>query len=259
MRADMGKVLVERPRLRGCRYSPDPETGYRKRVEKILAAGDTPPAREGMKRPYGSNRKYFNEHLGPLRRFLESNVGRPWDKVYSEICQFVDRGNVVQKHILTHLFDYVVTNVVLIDGEPCRGKAHCGHSYGQPLRTALRYHLWYVCPKSGLLKRTEYQSHKRKHRPKPRPGPKPPAYIWVGDRAQVRWIDNGWELVGVEPLPATGRGAIRRVDPVLNKPVGDLTAGILRGTYGRVVYAVSRRRLARKELKDYPIPMEWWG
>ena len=70
--------------------------------------------------------KFFNEHLSPLRRFLDSNVGRPWDKVYSEICRHVDRGNVVQKHILTHLFDYVVVDTVLIDGEPCRGQLRTG-------------------------------------------------------------------------------------------------------------------------------------
>src|SRR5690242_5662034 len=100
MRADMGKVLVERPRLGGWRGASRPGKGYVKRLKKSLDAGDSPPAREGIKSRYGHNTKFFNEHLGPLRRFLNSNVGRPWDKVYSEICKHVDRGNVVQKHIL---------------------------------------------------------------------------------------------------------------------------------------------------------------
>ena len=97
-----------------------PGKGYAKRVHKCLDAGDSPPAREGMKHCHGHGTKHFNEHLAPLRRFLESNVGRPWNKVYSEICQYVDRGNVVQKHILTHLFEYVAVHTILIDGEPCR-------------------------------------------------------------------------------------------------------------------------------------------
>ena len=25
-------------------------------------------------------------HLGPLKRFLRSRVGRPWDTVFSEVC-----------------------------------------------------------------------------------------------------------------------------------------------------------------------------
>ncbi len=100
MRADMGKVLVERPRFGSRGGRPK---GYKKAVTRGLAAGGG-PTREGMKRPHGHSLKQFNEHLGPLRRFLDANVGRPWDTVYSEICAHVDLGNVVQKHILTHLF-----------------------------------------------------------------------------------------------------------------------------------------------------------
>src|SRR5687767_836238 len=112
MREDMGKVLVERPRL-GRKRAKWSKKGYRTRERNELRTGDT-TRREGIK-ARGGDTKEFNEHLGPLRRFLDANVGRPWDKVYSEICQHIDRGNVVQKHVLTHLFDYVVTTVVLID------------------------------------------------------------------------------------------------------------------------------------------------
>src|SRR5438045_7109980 len=92
MRADMGKVLVERPRLGRRRAERWPGKGYRKRLKKYADAGASPPPREGMKDSYSFGTKSFNEHLGPLRRFLDSNVGRPWDKVYSEICKHVDRG-----------------------------------------------------------------------------------------------------------------------------------------------------------------------
>src|SRR5262245_48169807 len=165
MRADMGKVLVERPRLGRWRRASRPGKGYLKRVKKCLDSGESPPACEGIKRRYGHATKSFNEHLGPLRRFLDSNIGRPWDKVYSEISKHVDRGNVVQKPILTHLFDYVVTRTILIDGEPCRGKAGGGR-YGSPLRTSERRDQWYVCPKSGLLRKSRYVPRKRS-RPEP--------------------------------------------------------------------------------------------
>lgn len=39
--------------------------------------------------------KEFSDLLGPLRRFLLSRVGQPWDKVWSEICQVL-KGNGVQ-------------------------------------------------------------------------------------------------------------------------------------------------------------------
>src|SRR6187200_294248 len=104
MREDMGKVLVERPRLKRRSGDSSPGKGYRRQLQKAFQSDDSLPHREGIKRRY-SNRKVFNENLAPLRRFLQSNVGRPWDKVYAEICQHVDRGNVVQKHVITHLFD----------------------------------------------------------------------------------------------------------------------------------------------------------
>src|SRR5262247_4117913 len=86
MRDDMSKVVIERPRsghslpgyktrLRIRHY--DPEKDYEdlpKRVSgsrsKYVRAGET---------------KYFSDFLSPLRRFLRTNVGRPWDKVYSEM------------------------------------------------------------------------------------------------------------------------------------------------------------------------------
>src|SRR5262245_47249018 len=190
----MGKVLVERPRLKVCRYAPGPEKGYRKRIDRCYDDDGSPPRREGMKKRYGSNRKYFNEHLGPLRRFLNSNVGRPWDKVYSEICQHVDRGNVVQKHILTHLFQYVVTNVILIDGVPCRGEAYA-RLYGEPLRTSHSYHQWYVCPKSGLLRKSKYIPRKRK-----RSRPEPPRRVVLNKSQMCLFIRGQWELVTVAPI-----------------------------------------------------------
>src|SRR5438309_9686382 len=35
--------------------------------------------------PRRPGEKWLNENLAPLRRYLESNVGRPWSKVYAEI------------------------------------------------------------------------------------------------------------------------------------------------------------------------------
>jgi hypothetical protein len=248
MRADMGKVLVERPRLGGSRGESRPDKGYRKRLKKSLAAEDSPPRREGMKTPYSINRKFFNEHLAPLRRFLDSNVGRPWDKVHAEICKHVDRGNVVQKHILTHLFEYVVTNVILIDGQPCRGDG--GRRYGQSLRTSDRYHCWYVCPKSGLLRRSRYVPRKRKR-------PDPPRRVVLNKRQMCLFLGGQWELVTLAPLP--GLNEPNGYDVILKRRVGGYSGGEYEAArmYGSAYYAVARRPLSRKELLAMPIPVEW--
>ena len=67
MRADMGKVLVERPRP-GSREGSRPRKGYRKRLQREFDSPDSPPARESMNARCGGTR-FFNEHLGPLRRY----------------------------------------------------------------------------------------------------------------------------------------------------------------------------------------------
>jgi hypothetical protein len=245
----MGKVLVERARCRNNSGDSRPGKGYKKRLRKGLAAEDSPPAREGIKARY-SNRKFFNEHLGPLRRFLDSNVGRPWDKVYAEICKHVDRGNVVQKHILTHLFEYVAVHTVLIDGQPCHGRDNGFHArHGDPLRTSLRRHQWYVCPKSGLLRKSRYV---------PRRALKPVAHRRVMlDKSRMCLRVNGqWELVTLAPVP--GPVEPRAYDVIRKRRVGGFgyDSGAVR-FYGEDVYAVSRRPLSRRELRELPVPAEW--
>jgi hypothetical protein len=252
MRADMGKVLVERPRLGRWRGASRPGKGYRDQLKKCLDAGDPPPQREGIKRRYGSGTKSFNEHLGPLRRFLEANIGRPWDKVYSEICQHVDRGNVVQKHILTHLFQYVTVHTVLIEGEPCRGKAHWGYRYGEPLRTSDRRNRWYVCPKSGLLRASRYV-------PRTRHRPESPRRVVLNKSQMCLFLSGQWELVTVAPLPGVySPDRARAYDVVLkhhmNRYGSDAEAARL---YDASAYATARRPLSRRELLALPIPIEW--
>jgi hypothetical protein len=251
MRADMAKVLVERPRL-GARLGP--VKGYRKRERKQLVDEDGGPVREAMQRRSGRT-KCFNEHLGPLRRFLDAQVGRPWNAVYSEICAHIDRGNVVQKHILTHLFEYVITTVVLIDGVPCHGE---GRQYGTPIRDSYRRYLWYVCPQSGLLKR----AHRRRrleaqNRRQAQVFPPPSAAIRINKSLRCIRFAHGWELVMVAPLPEKPYpGDMHAMDVVLNKSVLTVTAFEAERLYGSAVYAVSRRRLRKTELRQYPIPID---
>ena len=253
MRGDMGKVLVERPRLGRRRAERWPGKGYRKRLRKYALAGDSPPAREGMKDSYGRGTKHFNEHLGPLRRFLDANVGRPWDAVYSEICQHVDRGNVVQKHILTHLFDYVVVRTVLIDGEPCRGEPHWGYKYGEPLRTSARRNRWYVCPKSGLLRKSKHVPHDWRKKPEP------PRTVKLNNRQVC--VDRGdhWELITVALVAKVDRRDVPAYDAILQRHIDGKAGGEGETVedLGRSRYAVSRRVLTRRDLLALPIPVDW--
>ena len=255
MRDDMGKVLVERPRVR-CRFVRGRcGKGYAPRVRREMVSEDGSPCHEGTMRRYnGHGNKYFNEHLGPLRKFVESNVGRPWDKVYAEICQHVDRGNVVQKHILTHLFQYVAVDVELIDGEPYR-KARDRSAYrNRPLRGPNQ---WYVCPKSGLLKRAKVVSKlERKRR---RTAVEKPV-AWVSASQFVRRGPGGWELVTVKPWPDSPEFGVRdprpsAVDVLFNISVSTWDHDRLTRYYGKRVYAVAVRTLREVELDDLPVTL----
>ena len=250
MRADMAKVLVERPRP-GSRMGSMPGKGYRKRMNRAMAHPDGVPSHEGMTDRYNWTRG-FNENLAPLKRYVASQVGRPWDTVHSEICERINLGNVVQKHILTHLYDYVVTDVMMIDGRPCWGKPTWGNrTVGVPIEASRFRFQFYVCPKSGILKRVPT--------PRPQPkcrGPKPPPFVRVNDASQCRFINGQWELISLAPLPVLASLPPPR-DVILNKPATQVSAEEAINTYGAKVFAVTRRVLRKKERKNYPIPIEF--
>ena len=118
MRSDMAKVIVERPRIGSSMRGKS--KGYRRSLQRL--DHEKLPSKEGIKRRHLGHRKWLNEHLGPLRRYLDSQVGRPWNKVFSEICAHINRSSAVQDHVRDHVADYVATNVIEVDGVPCWGE-----------------------------------------------------------------------------------------------------------------------------------------
>lgn len=246
MRADMAKVIVERPRY-GSRARGKPK-GYRRALQRLPADGG--PAREGMKARCRNGGKELNEHLGPLRRYLDRQVGRPWNKVFAEICEHIRRTSAVQDHVRDHVAHYVTVHVLLIDGVPCDGAGDW--HYGRPLHT-LRYRPWYVCPRSGLLRRVP-------RRPRRAARAKSPPYVPLGDGSQCRFFKGAWHLVTLRPLPDSILHRDRRPfrDVLLNRSVSEITANEARQLYGAAVYATAARRLARREQSQYPIPSRWW-
>jgi hypothetical protein len=248
----MAKVIVERPRGMSC--SSRKPKGYQRRLRRY--GDDGPPLCEGIKAPWRGRSKYLNEHLAPLRRYLDKQVGRPWDKVFSEICAHISRNSAVQDHVRDHVEDYVAMHVVLINGVPCHGEG--GRLHGKPLHELpSRHPRWYVCPRTGLLRRVKVVSRKRKATPR-KEGP--PEYIPIGSSLQCRWLGGAWHLVTLKPLPDpyyTWQFSTA-VDVVLNRSVNDITAAEARRRYGAVVYAAAMRRLGRRELGQYLIPLKWW-
>ncbi|MCQ4165795.1 hypothetical protein [Tahibacter harae] len=97
MRSDMHEVLIERPRG-GLRLKTP--RGNKPRVREWTGSEDD-YARSY--RPRQPRTKHFDDLLSPLRRWLRHQVGRPWDKVWSELCGGIDSRSVVGQHLLEHV------------------------------------------------------------------------------------------------------------------------------------------------------------
>lgn len=152
MRHDMDKVLCEHPR--GGRNG--------KRRSRYRGPLEDAPHREPISRNRGGT-KFLSENLGPLRRWLLAQVGRPWDAVYGELRAHIHPGNAVQLHIWQHAQHYVARQVEIVDGELYHWCDTPWAFRGQVLVNA-RYSPVYVCPCTGILRPTPVTPRKRKKR-----------------------------------------------------------------------------------------------
>jgi len=181
MRNEMAKVIVERPRVRPFKS----RKGRRRALEDM-------PTREGMRRAasLSGDRKQLNENLTPLRRYIERQVGRPWNKVYSEIAAHLRADRAIQQHVRDHLRDFVAVKPRRING----GWRHPGHSlWYQPL---------YVDPVTGLLRRTDQlPEEKRRRRAARQLRPAPIERITLSDDRELRRLHGVWYEVQFAPLP----------------------------------------------------------
>ncbi len=104
MRADMFKVIVERPRW-GASHAASP---------KVKRTKDYNIKQIGLKRHAFESTRYtksLNENLAPLVRFLRSRVGQSWNDVFSEICCHLDTGSTMKMHVRQHIEDFVLTRI----------------------------------------------------------------------------------------------------------------------------------------------------
>lgn len=162
MRSDMKKLLCEEGRHPG-----------NVRKGKAYRSYDDMPFREGMSmtsRRNGYSGKNFGEHLKPLERYIQKQVGRSWDKVYSEIKESLGSGQTpVESHIFVHLEGYIAVKVVKADlSESDTGLvAHrVLDSTPNGYRWRVRPGQLFVCPSSGIIKRAKSIKPKT---PKPKP------------------------------------------------------------------------------------------
>ena len=262
----MYKVIVERPRR---------TKGNSLKAARLRDDLDG-PLHLGIRAGYG--RPELNENLTPLRRYLCAQVGRLWSRVYSEISREIDRRNIVQQHICQHLDDFIAIKVerrgkLLIDLFRSRRFWLDGSIIHQEL---------YVDPDTGLIRRNKaYQSWRRAAANRRRAAR---AEIElrrrvVDERTQLHRLAGGWFLVHIAPLSRKRAVEVSAKDGVMGRRHLDAPFDVLlrrttsqvqhadaaerRKLYGsESVYAVSKRQLSRREMRDYGLPtaesLETW-
>lgn len=248
MRSDMYKVIVERPR-RG--KSDDAEADRRR---KDLDG----PIHLGMRAGFG--RRGLNENLNPLKRFLRARIGRPWNKVHSEISAGIDRRNTVQLHIFAHIDDMIAVQVEWRDGELVDLKDRY-HWFGRE-RSLVRQEL-YVDPRTGIIRPNKsYRSGSSIHRAKSKLDEEQLARSFrrIDLNTELRLIEGEWYQVSIADVPPAreiefvcggtkhrGQDFTWVFDVILREKVC---------ARERKRFAVSKRQLSRREIAGYGLPRQ---
>lgn len=202
MRHDMSRLIVERPR-RG---------GNRCRKGRQVALEDL-PSKQGMRRRHvelGVD-KDLNENLAPLRRYLERQVGRPWDKVYSEIAACLRVDSTVQQHVRDHLGDYVLV-------KPRREVGWRFFGVTMPGGWIQRF---YVDPADGILKRTDQMLEVKARRAaarRRRLHEEPIDRVPLSSDRELRRLGGIWFEVKLAPLPEPAYRVFRVTETVPLSP-----------------------------------------
>ena len=249
MRNDMYKVIVERPR----NWKGGDALAARLREDL-----DGPP-HLGMRAGYAG--RFLNENLAPLRRYLRAQVGRPWDKVFSEISAGIDRRNTVQQHIHQHIDDFIAIRVGVRDDRLIDLGSLSSFGSGE-----LRQEL-YVDPRTGLIRvNKNYRTwrHVGDERREQERAQLIARRRILNDRTVLLRLDDLWFEITLAQLPP-GRviecvvdGQCkkkivydRRYDIVLRREVMlHMDSQERERLYGSAeLYAVSKRQLSKRELK----------
>ena len=227
MRDDMMKVLTERPRGGSwLGYDGGLRRSGRLRPEEA-------PLYEAMSMHRGE--KSFSDHLGPLRRFLASSCGRPWDDVYSEICAGLGARGTLQRHLLQHLRWMVETDPLRAADHPCR----CGKK--QAARSASSRWRYFVCQRTGRLEAAEERPRRRPRETEPRPLP-------LGNGELALRVGGFWYAFRTARWPAAWTDRTATFDLYCRGLLGDAAICTrLQETFRDTLYCTTKRQLSRRE------------
>jgi hypothetical protein len=242
MRADMFKLIVERPRWGASHAPPVKLKKDRDQDRKFI----------GLKRHVRECADYsksLNENLAPLVRYLRKQRGRPWDDVFSEICAGLDTGSTVKMHVRMHLEDFVLVRISTgRHGE----LMHEGREI-RPEQGNWRWHEFYVDPDDGILKdRAAFWSARGLTSPlrrhfwhRSQPLKVNPDLRWVGDTRLLARKNGIWFYFHLDVRP--------KLDDVA-------LLAVLQGRmwHGQEEWTVvAYHQLSKRELQQYGLENDW--
>jgi hypothetical protein len=228
----MHKVVIERPR-----WNPGPgKHGRRANLPDELL-----PKFEGMKRPHAC-RKGLTDLLGPLKRWLHSQVGRPWNDVYSEACAVIKSDSVIRAHVKTHLLEFVQRDTFMHDGQ-----ASYLDTGGGVIRPVLAEKFFrrafYVHPETGLLEKIEPVSRKRWNAGRYRERDE---RWWIRRNLALQQIRGLWFECVYEVVPVDLR--FKAYDHALERVI---SRSELTRHDKQYLLCKSKRQLSRRQLRRY--------
>jgi hypothetical protein len=120
----MAKVVTEAPRYGHAK--PSRKWGRRLTRDEYELDDHGPARASSARRRQYTNWKNFSDVLGPLRRYLRKQVGRPWDTIWSEITQTLDSRSLAGQHIFEHIRWEVERHAWIADD----GRVYCKPEWG---------------------------------------------------------------------------------------------------------------------------------
>jgi hypothetical protein len=231
----MHKVVIERPR-----WNPGPgKHGRRANLPDELL-----PKFEGIKRRH-TQRKGLKDLLGPLKRWLQSQVGRSWNDAYSEACAVIKPDSIIRAHVKTHLLQFVERHTFMHDGKVCvLDTGYRGLGIIPVADRRYGWNLFYVHPESGLLCATPQKSWKALRAE--RRATRAEKFRWLDGHFALKQIDGLWFACQFRVV--SPEGPFKAYDHALGQQVG--RGGLLRRE-GQYLHCIAKRQLSRRELRRY--------
>ena len=204
--------------------------------EEVKSSDEDSINKESMRRHIGYG-KDFHGRLAPLRRWLESQVGRPWNDIYSEACRTVDKRSIAGWHFIDYLL-----NMVYIKTETINGKVHSWDGYG--LDREIFPNDLYVDADCILRKykanQPRYSRSKKAYNPNVRK---------VNDFLSYKRINGAWFELSYRKFTESIAYDVEQKKSVYNKVQHNSTWGIPWWETTKY-YCWKKRQLSKKEIRD---------